>query len=203
MPWADMARQKKKSPATGSGPSTSAHASAPQLQKDVERLDRELIKLINERVKTAHRAIRQGGGEAGAVGVRPGDQEYLDRLLEVNKGPFGAGSLRVIFREIFSGTRELLRPSRVVYLGPEFSYSHLAAVEQFGHGAELVPVATIAAVFDALNRRQADFGLVPIENSTDGRVTDTLDMFARLPVRICGEVQLRIHHYLLGKVPAQ
>jgi chorismate mutase/prephenate dehydratase len=84
-------------------------------------------------------------------------------------------------------------------LGPEYSFSHLAAVEQFGQSAELVPVATIAAVFDALNRAQADFGLVPIENSTDGRVADTLDMFARLPLRICGEVQLRIHHCLLGK----
>jgi chorismate mutase/prephenate dehydratase len=104
-----------------------------------------------------------------------------------------------VFRELISGTRELVRRVLVVYLGPEYSYSHLATVQRFGSSAELIPAATIAAVFDAVNRRQADFGVVPIENSTDGRVADTLDMFARLPLRICGEVQLRIHHYLLGK----
>ncbi len=116
-----------------------------------------------------------------------------------NRGPLHAEAVRAIFRELLSGSRALLRPKHVVYLGPEYSYSHLAAVEQFGLSSELIPVATIAAVFDAVNRGQADFGLVPIENSTDGRVADTLDMFARLPLRICGEVQLRIHHYLLGK----
>jgi chorismate mutase/prephenate dehydratase len=87
----------------------------------------------------------------------------------------------------------------VAYLGPQYSYSHLAASERFGDGVTLAPVTTIAAVFEEVNRRQADYGLVPIENSTDGRVVDTLDMFARLPVQICGEVRLRIHHYLLGK----
>src|SRR4029079_8978955 len=88
---------------------------------------------------------------------------------------------------------------RVAYLGPAYSYSHLAAIHRFGQSVELVPVGTIAAVFEEVNGRQADFGLVPVENSTDGRVADTLDMFSRLPVRICGEVQLRIHHNLLGK----
>ena len=107
--------------------------------------------------------------------------------------------MRAIFRELLSGTRALAKTLRVAYLGPTYSYSHLAAIERFGNSAELVPVATIAAVFEELSRKHVDFGLVPIENSTDGRVADTLDMFTRLPVRICGEVQLRIHHYLLGK----
>ena len=89
----------------------------------------------------------------------------------------------------------------MAYLGPAYSYSHLAAIHRFGQSVELVPVGSIAAVFEEVNRRHADFGLVPIENSTDGRVADTLDMFARLPVRICGEVQLRIHHNLLGSCP--
>jgi chorismate mutase/prephenate dehydratase len=75
----------------------------------------------------------------------------------------------------------------------------LAATHRFGQSVELVPVASIAAVFEEINRRHADFGLVPVENSTDGRVADTLEMFTRLPARICGEVQLRIHHNLLGK----
>jgi chorismate mutase/prephenate dehydratase len=95
----------------------------------------------------------------------------------------------------------LAQPTRVAFLGPEYSYSHLAAIERFGASAELVPVATIAAVFEEVHGGQAAFGLVPIENSTDGRIVDTLGMFARRPLRIGGEVQLRIHHNLLGKGP--
>ncbi len=107
--------------------------------------------------------------------------------------------MRAIFRELISGSRSLEKTLRVAYLGPAYSYSHLAAIHRFGQSVELVPVASIGAVFEEINGRQADFGLVPIENSTDGRVADTLEMFTRLPARICGEVQLRIHHNLLGK----
>ena len=82
-----------------------------------------------------------------------------------------------------------------------YSYSHLAAIHHFGQSIHFAPVGTIAAVFEEVNRGQSDFGLVPIENSTDGRVADTLDMFTRLPVRICGEVELEIHHALLAKCP--
>ena len=89
----------------------------------------------------------------------------------------------------------------IAYLGPIYSYSYLAAAKHFGMAAPLVPVATIAAVFDELIRGQATYGVVPIENSTDGRVVDTLGMFARLPVKICGEVLLPVHHCLLGKCP--
>lgn len=89
----------------------------------------------------------------------------------------------------------------IAYLGPIYSYSYLAAAKHFGMAAPLVPVASIAAVFDELIRGQATFGVVPIENSTDGRVVDTLGMFARLPVKICGEVLLPVHHCLLGRCP--
>ena len=98
-----------------------------------------------------------------------------------------------------SGVRAINKPLRTAYLGPQYSYSHLAAVKRFGQSTQLVPVATIRAVFEEIDRRQADFGLVPIANSTDGRIADTLNMFMRVQVSICGEVQLRIHHNLLGK----
>jgi chorismate mutase/prephenate dehydratase len=89
----------------------------------------------------------------------------------------------------------------IAYLGPIYSYSYLAAVKHFGQASSLVPVATIAAVFEELVRHQAAYGVVPIENSTDGRVVDTLGMFARWPVRVCGEVLLPVHHCLLGRCP--
>ena len=82
-----------------------------------------------------------------------------------------------------------------------FSFTHLAAIERFGKSADLIPVSSIAAVFEEVNRGHAEFGMVPIENSTDGRVVDTLDMFTRLPLRICGEVQMAIHHNLLSRSP--
>ncbi len=89
--------------------------------------------------------------------------------------------------------------TRVAYLGPAFSYSHLAAIERFGQSSQLLPVAAISAVFEAVHRGDAQYGIVPIENSTDGRIVDTLEMFVRLPVCICGEVPMRIHHCLLAK----
>src|SRR6185436_17075972 len=110
-------------------------------------------------------------------------------------------SLRSIFREICSASRALVKVVRVVYLGPKYSYSYQATVEHFGESCELSPVATIAAVFEELTRGQADYGVVPLENSTDGRVADTMEMFARVPMKICGEVQLRIRHNLLAKCP--
>jgi chorismate mutase/prephenate dehydratase len=99
-----------------------------------------------------------------------------------------------------SGSRSLQRAIRVACLGPKYSYSHLAAVAKFGEAVEHVPVGSIAAVFEEVNRRHVQFGLVPLENSTDGRVADTLDMFIKLPnLKIRAEVRLRVHHCLLGR----
>lgn len=92
-------------------------------------------------------------------------------------------------------------PRRVAYLGPEDSYSHLAALERFGDGAELTPVASIHAVFDEVAGGACALGVVPLENSTHGRVTDTLEAFSRTSVAICGEAPMRIHHCLLGRGP--
>jgi len=109
--------------------------------------------------------------------------------------------VRGVFRQVLSGARRNVGVQRVAYLGPAFSYSHQAAIERFGESADLIPVSTIASVFEEVNRGHVEFGIVPIENSTDGRIVDTLDMFTRLPLRICGEVHISIHHNLLAKCP--
>jgi chorismate mutase/prephenate dehydratase len=106
--------------------------------------------------------------------------------------------VRAVFREIFSGCRTVAHLPRVVFLGPEYTYSHLAAVEQFGQSVSLVPVGSIAAVFEEVERGQAEYGLVPVDNSTDGRVIDTLDCLIQAKVKMCAEVPLRIRHCLLG-----
>lgn len=108
-----------------------------------------------------------------------------------------------LMRHVVSLCLTTVRPPRIAYLGPQYSYSHLAAVKSFGEGADLVPVASIAAVFESIVRHDAQAGVVPIENSTDGRVVDTLGMFLKHRVRICGELLLPIHHYLLSRTPRQ
>lgn len=166
-----------------------------QLIKQIQRLDRELVKLLSQR---AELFVQAGRLQSPDDETR---QTMLQNLIETNKGPLDESALRAIARELASGCQALVQQVRVAYLGPEFSYSHQAAVERFGSQAELVPVASIAAVFEEVDGGHADYGLVPIENTTDGRIVDTLDMFSRSPAKICGEVQLHIHHYLLGKCP--
>jgi chorismate mutase/prephenate dehydratase len=169
------------------------------LRAKIDRIDQELVKLMNDRARLAL-SIGHVKNNTGASAYAPArEDEVLCRVLALNKGPLAERCVRSVFRELISGSRSLEKDLRVAYLGPAYSYSHLAAINRFGLSVELVPVSSIAAVFEEINRRHADYGLVPIENSTDGRVADTLEMFTRMPARICGEVQLRIHHNLLGK----
>jgi chorismate mutase/prephenate dehydratase len=100
-----------------------------------------------------------------------------------------------------SGSRALEKTLKISYLGPQYSFSHLAALEKFGQSVDYIPVGSIQAVFEEVNRGHADFGLVPVENSTDGRISDTLEMFTRLPLQICAEARLRVHHNLLARCP--
>jgi chorismate mutase/prephenate dehydratase len=173
----------------------------PTLRGKIDRIDRDLVALMNERAKLAHQIgkVKEANGQGCYDPAR--EEEILARVAEMSRGPLSSQSLRNIFRELISGSRALERSLRVAYLGPAYTYSHLAAIHRFGQSADLIPVGSISAVFEEVSRGQVQYGLVPLENSTDGRVADTLDMFTRLSVRICGEVQLRIHHHLLGRCP--
>jgi chorismate mutase/prephenate dehydratase len=166
---------------------------------ELDRTDRELVKLLNQRAKAYAQLYKLSLTTNGPVPPPQPEPEAVERALAQNKGPLSNDALRAIFRELTSAGRALEKPVRLAVLGPAYSYSHLAAIDRFGTSVEHVPVGSIAAVFEEVNRGQAAFGVVPLENSTDGRIADTLDMFTRLPVRICGEVQLRIHHFLLGR----
>jgi len=201
-----MAKKTSSSRPRGAGPQgsdlrTSQPGPAdPQLRsaQPPSEADQALLELLN-RLTTATIAAPGSGADQRVMDLLSADDARIRTVVAANPGPLPSSAVQAVFRELLSGIRELRQAIRVIYLGPEYSFSHLAAVQQFGQSAELVPVATIATVFDAVQRRQADFGVVPIENSTDGRVTDTLGMFARMRVRICGDVQLRIHHCLVGR----
>jgi chorismate mutase / prephenate dehydratase len=170
------------------------------LRAEIDRIDRELVGLLNRRAEVAARIGQLKDQQGLEVWSQAREEEVLARVLASSPGPLPAETLRLIFRELMSGSRALQRTLRVAYLGPEYSYSHLACVAKFGTAVEGVPVGSIAAVFEEVNRRHVQFGIVPLENSTDGRITDTLEMFVRLPgLKIRAEIRLRIHHCLMGR----
>jgi len=177
----------------------SSGGSVQAVQREIQRADREVLRLLSDRARAAQKLAKSRQHNGAPLYDLSEEQAALTDLLTQNKGPLAEAAVRSVFREIFGATRSLVKPIRVAYLGPRYSFSHLAAIDRFSDGPDLTPVSTIKAVFESLHFHQTDFGIVPIENSTDGRIVDTLDMFARLPTRITGEVELAIHHHLLGK----
>ena len=169
------------------------------LRGSIDKIDAQLVQLMNERARVAQEIGKLKAADGADVFSAGREAAVLTKIVEANPGPLDQRAVRAIFRELMSGSRALQRALRIAFLGPEYSFSHLAAIEQFGSSVEYVPLANIAAVFEVVNRGHADLGMVPIENSTDGRVADTLDMFLRLPLKICAEVSLRIHQNLLSR----
>jgi chorismate mutase/prephenate dehydratase len=184
-----------------------AAATLKSLRTQIDKVDLQILELINKRASLAAEIGKVKNDHGADVFSPAREEEVLKNVLEVNEknhGPLDQATVRAVFREIMSGSRALQKVLKVAYLGPEYSYSYLAAVERFGQAIDLIKVGSIAAVFEDVNRGQVDFGVVPLENSTDGRVADTLDMFLRLPqIKIVAEIRLRIHHNLLANCEQQ
>src|SRR4051794_31856077 len=198
-----MSKRKKNPPAPkghsrGGSQSDAERKGISALRRELDEIDREILAAINRRGALAQQIASVKDADGRSTYDPEREQAILQNAVENNTGPLSDEAIRGVFRELISGTRAVQAPIRVAYLGPEFTFSHLAAIERFGQSAELVPVGTIAAVFEEVERGQAEFGVVPMENSTDGRISDTLDCFSRTPVHICGELPLRIHHCLMG-----
>lgn len=166
---------------------------------EISRLDEQLVGLLNRRVALYLEKMKGVQTPSRAVFSDLDQQQVWGLIDRVSQGPLTTTELRTIFRPLLSAGRQRIKQTRVAYLGPPFSFTHQAAISRFGESADLVPVSTIATVFEEVNRGHVDFGIVPIENSTDGRIVDTLDMFTRLPLRICGEVLVHVHHNLLAR----
>jgi chorismate mutase/prephenate dehydratase len=170
------------------------------LRGEIDRLDQSLVSLLNQRAEIASRIGQIKHAHGLEIWSAAREDEVVSQVVASSSGPLPPETLRIIFRELISGSRSLERTLHVAYLGPKYSYSHLASAAKFGEAVVHVPVGSIAAVFEDVNRRHVEFGLVPLENSTDGRVADTLEMFVKLPnIKIRAEVRLRIHHCLLGR----
>jgi chorismate mutase / prephenate dehydratase len=170
-----------------------------KLRTQIDKLDIAILESIAKRAELAAKIGKVKSENNDIVFSPSREEEVISNVLAANKGPLPEATIRAIFREIISGSRAIQRKEKVAFLGPEYSFSHLAALNRFGRAAEYMAVANIAAVFEEVNRKHVDYGVVPLENSTDGRVADTLDMFVRMPeLKVCSEVRLRVHHNLLA-----
>lgn len=171
------------------------------LRAQIDQLDEQLVRLLNQRAELAISAghAKAAGGNGGTKYAPDREKRIFQRLARLNGGPLRQQHLRAIFREVMSSCLALEQPLRIAYLGPAGTYSQQAAAEQFGAGATLLPQASIDTVFDAVERGRAEYGVVPVENSTEGVVAQTLDRFVASPLSIKAEVLLRVDHCLLAR----
>ena len=168
-----------------------------KLRSAIDRVDGELLRLLNERAVFAHRI---GHIKQGNVVYRPErEAQVLRRLIEENPGPLSEAAVHNIFREVMSACLALEQALRIAYLGPAGTYSESAATRHFGSSPTLLPSASIDDVFRAVEAGNADYGVVPVENSSEGAIGRTLDLLLNSSIKICGEVNLPVHHNLMAK----
>ncbi len=169
------------------------------LRREIDALDDRILELLNDRARVAHR-VGQLKRRAGAAAYAPGREEDLvRRLRERNPGPFPDRAIRPVWREIISASLSLEAPLTVAYLGPPATFTHQACQQRFGLSARYAPAGTISEVFEVVEKGKASYGVVPVENTTEGAVTHTLDMFVRSDLQIVAEVFLPVAHHLMNR----
>ncbi|MDO9105464.1 MAG: prephenate dehydratase [Methylovulum sp.] len=171
-----------------------------ELREKIDALDAQILQLLNQRATCALDVARTkvAQGEQGTF-YRP-DREslVLRRIQELNRGPLPDDTAIRFFREIMSACLALEKPLEVAFLGPEGTFTQQAAFKHFGHAVQTVPVATINEIFNAVETCLCQFGVVPVENSTEGVISHTLDRLLISPLKICGEVEIRVHQNLMS-----
>jgi chorismate mutase/prephenate dehydratase len=167
------------------------------LRDRIDELDDQVLKLVSERARCAQEIGRLKNGTV----YRPErEAQVLRRIMENNPGPLSDETAARLFREIMSACLSLEKPLTIAYLGPEGTFSQSAAIKHFGHAAKTGSCVSIDEVFREVEAGAVDYGVVPVENSTEGAVGRTLDLMLHTPLKICGEVELRVHQHLLRKV---
>ena len=191
--------QAKKSPAAQSAaPPATDLAGA---RHRIDGIDRQIQQLIAERAQWARQVGKAKGPLKAAVDYyRPErESQVLRQVLDRNDGPLADEVLLRLFREIMSACLAQQEPLKIGYLGPEGTFSQQAVLKHFGHSARGLPLASVEEVFEEVEAGHADFGVVPVENSGQGTIQSTLDMFLTSTLKICGEVELHVHQYLLSR----
>lgn len=180
-------------------PTEAGGAEIDTIRVEIDALDNDLITLLNRRASLAQR-IGQVKAESGQRAYAPDrERRLLERLAQRNPGPLPPDSLRLIYKEIISASLSLEAPLDVAFLGPEATFTHDATKRHFGLSARLHPRRTIPDVFNDVQQGRCEYGVVPIENSTEGVVTHTLDMFTNSELLICAEVLMEVSHHLLTR----
>ena len=175
----------------------------PEHRKAIDKLDAQIVKLLNERTRhvLAIGEIKLKAGEEIYAPHR--ERAVLQRICRKNQGPITNESLRAIYREIMSSALSLEKSMTIAYLGPEATFTHQAAIRRFGSSLRYAPQKTITDVFTEVSKSRADYGVVPVENSTEGVVTHTLDMFVDSDLKIVAQIVLPVQHCLLSQLPAR
>jgi chorismate mutase/prephenate dehydratase len=172
------------------------------LRGKIDALDEQIERLISERARRAKEIGVLKGLTSTAEFYRPErEAQVLRRVVERNKGPLRNEEMVRLFRELMSACLAQEEPLKVAYLGPEGTFTQSAVLKHFGHSVHSLSMPTIDEVFHEVEAATADFGVVPIENSSEGTVNiHTLDMFLTSPLKVCGEIELRIHQHLMGRM---
>ncbi|MDO8958313.1 MAG: prephenate dehydratase [Rhodocyclaceae bacterium] len=169
-----------------------------KLREGIDRIDGDVLRLLSERARLAQRV---GEIKHGNIYRPEREAQVLRRITATNPGPLPEAAVRTIFREVMSACLALEQPLRIAYFGPAGTFTESAAKKHFGSAPAFTPYLTIDDVFRAVESGQADYGVVPVENSTEGSVGRTLDLLLTTPLMICGEVNLRIHQNLMSRTP--
>jgi chorismate mutase/prephenate dehydratase len=169
------------------------------LRARIDAIDDALLRLLNDRADVVQEVGRLKRERQDPVYVPVRERAIVERLAQHNPGPFPSDAIRPVFQEIISACLSLELPLKVAYLGPEATFTHMACKKRFGMSAVYLPTGTISGVFDDVEKGRADFGVVPVENSTEGVVNHTLDSFVESPLRICGQIVIEVSHCLLHR----
>ena len=174
------------------------------LRNQIDSIDQQLLELLNQRARCAVEvaAVKRAraGTDEGIDFFRPDrEAQVIQRIKQLNQGPLSDREVSRLIREIMSACLALEQPLNIAYLGPEGTFTQSAALKHFGHSVSTVPLGSIPDVFASVESGHADYGLVPVENSTEGVVSHTLDMFIDSHLKVCGEVEVQIHHHLANR----
>lgn len=172
-------------------------------RQTIDNVDAELVALLNRRAEAARAIGERKRADGAPIYVPHREQQVFERVCGLNRGPLPDAALRSIWREIMSASLALERPLTICHFAGPGSFTHLAARLKFGDGVRYHSAATIAEVFAVVERGHADYGVVPIENSTDGGITDTIDAFCQTRLRIVGEFGVRVRHHLMARCPRE
>ena len=170
-----------------------------KLRAKIDAIDEEVLNALNKRARVAIEVATLKRGKNSKFHVPMREKEIVARLSKLNKGPLPRDAIRSIYREIMSASLALEEPLKVACLGPLATFTHLAGLRHFGSSAAFVPFESIKRVFEAVDTDQAEYGIVPIENSSEGVVSHTLDMFMDFDLNITAEVMLEVAHYLMNQ----